>query len=120
MALKTPIARIPQDATTSHDLDPNADGDLERTVKVVNTQALVVAVRSLDNENMSVSVEWTIETDTSTDTFITDSASEIGLSGITEDWARLVRKGPYARVTVTSDAADGTQNRVNAWVDSHE
>jgi len=119
MALSRPIAQLPKDATTNHDLDPNADGDLVRTVLVANTQAFVVAVESVDSEPMSVSVEWVYKDENTAASFGSESATDIELSGVTEDWARLIRKGPYARVTVTSDAADGTQNRANVWLDSH-
>jgi hypothetical protein len=108
----------PAREVTGHNLDPDADGDLVITGNVAVTQALVVAANSVDDEALSVSVRW-VSDSSGTDEFLTESATDIGLSGITNDWARLVRKGETAEVTITSDAGAGTQNRVNAFVDAH-
>jgi hypothetical protein len=108
----------PESETLGHDLDPNADGDLVITAQVDVTQALVIAVNSTDNENVSVSVRWVASSD-ATDEFVFESETDTELNGVTNDWARLVRKGGTAEVTFTSDAAAGTQNRINAFVDAH-
>jgi hypothetical protein len=99
-------------------LDPNADGDLVITEEVSVTQALVIALNSVDNENVSVSVRWVASSD-ATDEFVSETAADLDLSGVQNDHARLFRKGSHAEVTFTSDAASGTQNRINAFVDAH-
>ena len=107
----------PVDRTAGHDLDPDADGDLVLDgLRVAQTQALVVAIQTQDGESASVTVDWE---DANGNVYQSESASDIGLSAVTDDWARLVRKGPAATVTVTSDASAGTQNRVNAFADTH-
>jgi len=108
----------PQDGTTGHDLDGNVDGDLVRHVTVSKAQALTIAVTSVSNENLSVSVRW-IDSKDNDNLYTSESASDIALSGVQDDWSRLVRKGPVCEVTVTSDVADGTTNKVNAFFDTH-
>lgn len=116
MANTTNQSQHPSSQTTGWDLDPNADGDLVLSgLNIAQSQALLVSVTSQDGQATSVSVEWT----DGTNTFLTEGATDIGLSGVTNDWARLVRKGPQATVTVTSDAGAGTQNRVNVFADTH-
>jgi len=116
--MTAPDAAYPDDRTEGHDLDPNADGDLViGPRKLENTQAVLIAANSVDNENWSASVRWTNADGTTV--YQTESATDIGLSGVDNDWARLVRKGPYVEVTVTSDAAAGVQNRTNIWLDTH-
>lgn len=107
----------PVASVAGHDLDPNADGDLVLDgLRVAQTQALVVAIQTQDAETASASVEWE---DANDNVFQSEAATDIGLSAVTDDWARLIRKGPNATVTVTSDAAAGVQNRVNAFADTH-
>jgi len=110
--------RHPQDATVGHDLDPNADGDLTRVVNVENSEALVIGVLSQDGNGVSVSVRWVDGRET-LNPFVTESATNIGLSGATDNSARVIRKGPVCEITATSDAAAGTQNRANVWLDTH-
>lgn len=107
----------PQEAVTGHDLDPNADGDLVLSgLRCAVSQAVVIAANSQDSQAFSVSVDWE---DGTGNVFTSESATDIGLSGVTDDYARLFRKGPTVTVTVTSDAGAGTQNRINAFVDAH-
>jgi len=116
--MTTADAAYPDDNTDGHDLDPNADGDL--TIgprKLEHTQAVFIAANSQDDENWSASVRWTNAGGTTV--YQTESATDIALSGVNDDSARLTRKGPYVEVTLTSDAAAGIQNRVNAYVGSH-
>lgn len=123
--MTTPDAKYPNDdgstdnGPTSHDLDPtNGSGDLVIHVQVDRTQALVVAGNSTDGNNWSASVRW-IDGETSDNEYVSESKTDTGLDTVTNDWARLVRKGPVAEVTFTSEVADGTQNQINAWVDAH-
>jgi len=117
MSDTTDKSQHPQKSSVGHDLDPNADGDLVLSnLNVAVSQAVVIAANSQDSEAFSVSVEWV---DGSGNTFTTESAADIDLSGVTDDHARLFRKGPQVSVTFTSDAAGGTQNRINAFVDAH-
>jgi hypothetical protein len=118
MGETTNQVRHPQDQTVGHDLDPNVDGDLVRHVRVAHAQALVIAVSSQDSQNLSVSVRW-IDSETNDNLFTSESATDLALSGVQDDHARLYRKGPVCEVTVTSDASAGTQNRVNCWLDTH-
>lgn len=115
--MTTVDAHYPDDLTTGHDLDPNTQGDLTvgpRTVKA--TQAVLVAANSTDNQNWSASVRWLSEDN---DVIQTESATDIALSGVDNDNARLTRKGPRVEVTFTSDVAAGTTNQLNAYVSAH-
>lgn len=115
--MTTPDAHYPDRQVSGHDLDPNADGDLTiGPVDVRNTQAVLIAANSTDDTNWSASVEWV---DDDGNTIQTESATDIALSGVDNDNARLTRKGPRVSVTFTSDAAGGTANTLNAYVDSH-
>jgi hypothetical protein len=118
MGQTTNQSQHPQSETVGHDLDPNADGDLTITANVAATQALVVAANSTDDQPLSVSVRW-VDSSAGANEFLAESAADIGLDGVTNDWARLVRKGETAEVTFTSDAGAGTQNQINAFVDAH-
>lgn len=115
--MTTPDAHYPGRVVTGHDLDPNAQGDLTiGPVRVENTQAVLIAANSTDNTNWSASVDWE---DADGNVIQTESATDIALSGVDNDNARLTRKGPRVEVTFTSDAAAGTANTLNAYVDSH-
>lgn len=117
MSKTTNQTQHPVEQVVGHDLDPNADGDLVLDgLNVAQTQALVVAVQTQDGQTASVSVDWA---DGNGAVFQSESATDIGLSAVTDDWARLIRKGPTATVTITSDANAGVQNRVNAFADTH-
>lgn len=114
--MTTPDAQYPDNQTDGHDLDPNADGDRVVTVPVEHTAALLVAVHSDSSEAVSVSVTWLTDDGNTT---VTETATELDLSGVTNDWARLTRKGPRAEVTLTSDAGAGTTNVINSYVGAH-
>lgn len=114
-----PVYDFPEDETAGHDLDPtNGSGDLVvGPVAVHHHQSIIIAANSTDNNNWSASVDWVDEADN--DTYQSESKSDIELSSVSEDWARLVRKGPYVKVTFTSEESNGTQNRIDAFVDAH-
>lgn len=114
--MTTPDAHYPNQLETGHNLDPNAQGDLTLEGTVENTQAVLIAANSVDDQNWSASVEWV---DEDGNTIQTESATDIALSGVDNDFARLTRKGPRVSVTFTSDAAAGTANNLNAYLDSH-
>lgn len=114
--MTTPDAQYPDNETTGHDLDPNAADDLVVTVPVEHTQALLVAANSTDGNNWSASVRWV---DPDDNEFVKESKTDVELDTVSNDWARLVRKGPVAEVTFTSEETAGTQNQVNAFVDAH-
>lgn len=111
--MTTPISQHPEHSTAGHDLD---GGDLVVTEEVGKSQSVVIAANSTDGNNWSASVVWkdgdgnTVQTETSTD---------IGLDTVSDDNARLVRKGAVVEVTFTDETASGTQNQLNAWVDTH-
>jgi hypothetical protein len=67
---------------------------------------------------VSVSVRW-IDGESSDNEFVSESATDINMSGVQNDHARLFRKGLIAEVTFTSDAGAGTTNNINAFVDAH-
>jgi hypothetical protein len=99
--------------TTGHDLVGAGDltigpGAVERGT------AVTIAATSTDNNTFSVSVSWG---DGSGNTFQSESAADIGLDTITEDYARLVRKGPRVSITVT-DESGAAQNTVNIHADT--
>jgi len=107
----------PDNSVIEHDLDPNAQGDLTiGPVSVARSEAIMVAGNSIDAQNWSATVEWQ---DSNGNVFQTQTPTDLGLSGVQDESARPFRKGPEAVVIVTSDAAAGTQNRVNFYVDSH-
>jgi hypothetical protein len=81
---------------------------------VAKSEALVVSVNETSGGSLNVTVDWT---DGSGNTFQSESATDIGLSGVTEDWARLVRKGPQAIVTL-SNSSNATST--NAHVDTEK
>lgn len=114
----TDQTQFPERRASGHDLDPNADGDLTiSNISVGMSQALVVAANSVDSEDWSASVDWV---DTDGTTYQTQDKAATGLSSVSDDWARLVRKAPAATVTFTSEETAGTQNRINAFLDTHE
>lgn len=111
--MTTPIAQHPENSTAGHDLD---GGDLVVTAGAVKSQSLVIAGNSTDNNNWSASVEWQ---DADGNVVQTESKVDIGLDTTDNDNARLTRKGAIAVVTFTDETAAGTQNQLNAWVDTH-
>jgi len=111
------MTEFPSEVVTNHDLDPNADGDVTVKERVDRSQAVVIAANSKDGNNWSASVEWQ---DNDGNVFQTQSKSDIDLSSVSDDHARLYRKGVVASVTFTSEEAGGVQNRINAFLDTHE
>ena len=77
-------------------------------------KAVVIAANSTDNNTFSVSVEWQ---DSNGNVFQAEPAADIGLDAVTEDYARLVRKGPQVEVTVT-DESGASQNTINIHADT--
>lgn len=117
MSQVTAEVHHPNAATTGHDLDPtNGEGDLVVTVGVANAQAIIVAGNSTDSNTWSASVRWV---DGDDNEFVSEANTDTELNAVTNDWARLVRKAPKAEVTFTSEETDGTQNTLNAFVDTH-
>jgi len=76
--------------------------------------AVVIAATSTDTNAFSISVQWE---DDSGNVFQSESATDIGLDNVTEDYARLVRKSPQVEVTIT-DESGATQNIINAHADT--
>lgn len=103
----------PDSQTVGHDLI--ASGDLViGPVSVARAEAIVVAVNSTNSETFSVSVSWE---NGSGDVFQSEDKTETGIDTVTSDWARLVRKGPQVKVTITDESGAG-QNLINAHVDT--
>lgn len=108
---KRTTAEHPNRTKVEHDL---SNGDLEiGPLAVARSDALIIAVQSKDNASFSVSVEWL---DADGNLFQSESKSDISLSSTAEGWARLTRKGPLAKVTVTDES--GGANSINAFVDT--
>jgi hypothetical protein len=103
----------PDDQTVGHDLIGTGDLTIG-PVSVARSEALVVAANSTDGNSFDVTVDWE---DGSGNVFQAEAAADIGLNGVTEDWARLVRKGPQAVVTVTDTSGAGSNN-VNVHIDT--
>jgi hypothetical protein len=98
--------------TSAHDL---ATADLTIGPGAVERgTAVTIAATSTDNNTFSVSVEWV---DGSGNTYQSESATDIGLDSVTEDYARLVRKAPQVQITVT-DTSGAAQNLVNVHADT--
>lgn len=76
--------------------------------------AVVIAASSVDNNAFSVSVQWK---DGSGNVFQSESAADIGLDNVTEDYARLVRKAPQVELTIT-DESGAAQNNINIHTDT--
>lgn len=103
----------PNRQVVGHDLV--ADGDLTiGDVGVARSEAAVVAANSTDGNTWSASVDWQNDAG---DVFQSESAADINLSSVAEDWARLVRKGPRVQVTFTDESGAGS-NEINAHVDT--
>jgi hypothetical protein len=75
---------------------------------------VTIAANSTDENTFSVSVEWV---DSAGNVYQQESPTDIELSSITQDFARLVRKAPQVQVTVTDDSG-ATQNNINIHVDT--
>jgi hypothetical protein len=99
--------------TGGHDLVGSGDISIGPAA-VQRATAVVIAATSTDDNAFSVSVEWV---DGNGNTYQSESATDIGLDSITEDYARLVRKGPQVQVTVT-DESGAAQNLVNVHADT--
>jgi hypothetical protein len=92
-----------------------ANGDLViGPVPVQRSSGVTIAANSTDGNTFSVSVDWV---DSSGNIYQEESSTDIQLSAITQDFARLVRKAPQAQVTVTDDSG-ATQNNINIHVDT--
>ena len=94
-----------------------ANGDLTiGPLAVEGTSALVVSANSADGNVFSVSLDWV---DGSGNIYQEESASDLELASVSQDWSRVVRKAPKVEVTVT-DESGATQNNVNVYVDTQE
>lgn len=102
-----------RDSYENHDLIPGNDGDLVFTIPVYKLEKLIIAAHSDDSNNFSISLVW--EDLNQNHTFLTESASDIGISATAEGYAELVPKGEQVTVTVT-DTSGAANNRVNVRV----
>ena len=84
-------------------------------VSVEGSQALVISATSTDANQFSASVKWT---DGSGNVFNTESRTDIQFDSVTEDWARVVRKGTHAIVEF-ADESGGSSNNINAFAGAH-
>jgi hypothetical protein len=98
---------------TGHDLVGSGDLTIGPGA-VKHGTAVIIAVTSTDNNAFSVSVTWE---DGSGNVFQSQSAADIGLDTTTEDYSRLVRKGPQVEITVTDESGAG-QNNINIHADT--
>lgn len=84
-------------------------------VSVARSEAILIAANSDDSNTWSASVTWQ---DTNGNTTQTESKTDISLDSVTDNWARLVRKGQEVSVTFT-DESGASNNNINAFVDVH-
>lgn len=96
-----------------YDLVGSGDANIG-PLSVKRGTAVVIAATSTDDNAFSVSVEWE---DGSGAVYQTEQAADIGLDTITEDYARLVRKGKEVVITVT-DESGASQNNINIHADT--
>lgn len=108
-----PSPTYPDSTTAGHDLI--GTGDLSVTVSPDKTQALLIAAHSDDANAFSVSATW----EDGSGNIIRDQPKSEVLSSVTDDHARLVRKGPQVTVAFT-DESGGSQNNINAYVGAHK
>ncbi len=109
-----PSPEYPASQTVGHDLTGN---DLVLgPVSVARSSSVVISANSTSGNSFSVSVDWE---DGNGNVFQTESETDIAMSGITQDWSRLVRKGPQVEVTLT-DTSGATTNNVNAHLDTEK
>lgn len=97
-----------------------AGGDLTASAQTVGpvavgrSQSLLIRVHENDGGSVDVSVDWE---DANGNSLGSQSATEIGMSGVTTDHARLFRKGAQARVTFTNSSG---ATSTNAFIDTHK
>lgn len=102
---------------TSQQQDLVGTGDLTiGPVPVGRTEAVVIAANSDDDNTFSISVEWQ---DDGGNVLQSESASDIELNSVDNEYARLVRKGQQFQATVTDESGAG-QNNVNVFIDTHK
>jgi hypothetical protein len=99
--------------TVGHDLVGSGDLIIGPAL-IERGTAVTIAATSTDTNSFSVSVQWE---DGNGNVFQSESAVDIGLDGITEDYARLVRKAPQVELTVT-DESGAAQNNINIHADT--
>lgn len=97
-----------------HDLI--GDGDLTFRESVHGAAHVILAAHSDDANSFSVSVRWE---DQNGNLIQEETASELSMSNITDDWSRLVTKAQYIEVTLT-DTSGGAQNNVNVTLTGGE
>lgn len=88
---------------------------LTLTVPVRRSEAVVVAGNSVDGNAWSASVVWQ---DNDGNVTQTEGSTDVGLDAVTEDWARLIRKGPVMEATFTDESA-AAENNLNVYIDTY-
>jgi hypothetical protein len=104
----------PQSETTGHDLIGTGDLTLG-PLSVARASKLVITATSTDGNAWSASLDWV---DSNGNTFLSESATDVGLSSVTDGSATLDRKGPNVTITFT-DESGGSSNNVNVYADTH-
>lgn len=89
---------VSQDLTTS-DLTVEVDTD-----SIYN---LIIAAHSDDSETFSVSISWE---DRNGNVYQKETATELVMADITDDYSRLREKGDIAVVTLTDTSSAGSNN----------
>lgn len=106
----------PEYPETAAQQDLIGTGDLTiGPVAVSKSQSILIAGNSTDGNTWSASVAWQ---DDSGNVVQNESASDVNLSSVTDDFARLIRKGSQVQVTFT-DESSGSANNINVYVDAH-
>jgi hypothetical protein len=104
----------PESETTGHDLIGTGDLTLG-PLSVARASKLVITATSTDGNAWSASLDWV---DSNGNTFLSESATDVGLSSVTDGSATLDRKGPNVTITFT-DESGGSSNNVNVYADTH-
>lgn len=86
------------------------DGDLVFTIPMYKLERAYIAAHSDDNNNFSISAKF--EDLNQNHVYQDESATDLGISSVTEGDAELLPKGEQVEITVT-DNSGGANNRVN-------
>lgn len=104
------------DPSTVQQQDLIGSGDLTIGPQpVARAQAILIAAHSEGGNTWSASVTWQ---DGNGNVLNNEVAADLGLENVTDNWARIVRKGPEVSVTFTDTSGAGSNN-INAYLAAH-
>lgn len=122
---------LPEDtAQSTWDLDPNVDGDLvipddidgraaSEAPDVSGADVVSVLVVSQDSQDITISIDWLATANGSANNR-TEGTSQSDLFGPdTRIRTNFFTVGKHMRLTISSNAGAGVQNRVGAAIETH-